>query len=112
MTNTGVITFRSIDVQNGPSQLVKNSPGIIENYFISNDAAAVRYVKFYNKVGAIAASDTPLLTLRIPAGASANMATLGWIFSVAISIRATVNRVDTDDTAPTAGDVIVNLGYG
>jgi hypothetical protein len=51
-----------------------------------------------------------MMTLAIPAGASANAAGLGWRFTNAISIRATVNRGDTDDTAPTAGDVIVNLG--
>ncbi len=102
--------YRNIDVQNGTATLVRSSPGMIDNYFISNAAAATRYIKIYNKTGAVAATDTPALTLALPAGASANAANLGWRFNAAISIRATVNRIDTDDTAPTAGDVIVNLG--
>ena len=102
--------YRNIDVQNGTSTLVRNSPGVIDNYFISNSAAATRYIKLYNKVSAVPASDTPVLTLALPAGASANSANLGWRFTNAISVRATVNRIDTDDTAPTTGDVIVNFG--
>ena len=102
--------YRNIDLQTGTSTLVRNSPGVIDNYFISNAAAATRFIKIYDKVGALAASDTPKLTLALPAGASANAANLGWRFTNAISIRATANRIDADDTAPTAGDVIVNLG--
>ncbi len=83
---------------------------MIDNYYISNAAAATRYIKIYNKSGAVAASDTPVVTIALPAGASANASNLGWRFNTAISIRATVNRIDTDDTAPSAGDVIVNIG--
>jgi hypothetical protein len=52
------------------------------------------------------------LTIPIPPGAAANLSIpSGIAFASGIGIRATQLLADTDNTAPTAGDVIVDLWY-
>ena len=104
-------TYRSLDVQ--PTGFnIKSSPGEVGGWFISNQATAARYVKLYDKATAPSSSDTPLLTLAIPASSAANVLSVSGIdFKNGIGIRATVNIADNDTTAPTANDVVTCIFY-
>jgi hypothetical protein len=104
-------TYRSLDCQ--PAGVnIKSSAGEVAGWFISNQAGAVRYVKLYDKATAPSSSDTPKLTIAIPANSAANViAPAGIDFTAGIGIRGTTGVADNDTTAPTANDIIVNLFY-
>jgi hypothetical protein len=108
--DTNQTVYRSLDVQNGTSATIRNGDCILRSWFISNVAATARFVKLYNKVSATS-SDTPIVTIALPAGASANISGLFWYFTAGLSIRCTTVASDADNTAPTANDVIANIGY-
>lgn len=103
---------RNIDVDES-ADLIKATGGVICGYFIHNKNAATLYVKFYDKVtAATVGTDTPLLTLPMPAGASANVEFAGGIpFTAGLSVGATTGVADNDTGAPGANDCIVNTFY-
>lgn len=110
-TTGGLSVYRSLDV-NATGQVAKNAAGQLYGYYLYNNSAATRYVKLYNQSGAPASTDTPLMTLPIPAGAAANVAyPSGIAFSAGIGIRATTGIADNDNAAPGTNDVVVNLYY-
>lgn len=93
-------------------QMVKSSAGSLCGYFVYNNAASTRYVKFYNKATAATNSDTPVFVLAIPGGSAANVFVTGMVtFTTGISIRATTGVANADNNAPTANDVVVNVFY-
>ena len=69
-------------------------------------------MKIYNKATAPTQSDTPVMTIPIPAGGAANVEfSNGIAFAAGISYRASTAVADNDTGAPTANDVVVNLLY-
>jgi hypothetical protein len=104
-------TYRTLDCQ--PTGVnIKSSAGEIAGWYISNQASSVRYVKLYDKATAPASTDTPLLTIAIPANSAANvLAPAGVNTTSGIGIRGTTGVADNDTGAPTANDIIVNLFY-
>jgi hypothetical protein len=100
---------------------VKNTAGAVCSLTLINYATGgARHVKFYNKASApTPASDTPVYTFCLPAATSATQPTVvafsgppaGLQFSTGISYAIVVNESDTDNTAASANDVSVNLGY-
>jgi len=110
--DNGASTYRNISLL-ATGQLIKAGGGNVFGYFIANNAATVRYVKFYDKLTApTVGTDTPLLTLPIPASSAANYYLgPGVQFSAGIGIGATTLVADSDATAPTANDVVVNIFY-
>ncbi len=110
-TTGGTSIYRNLDV-GVTGAIVKNTPGQLYGYFISNNAATARFVKVYNKATAPTQADTPVMTLQIPAAGAANLSqTIGAAFSAGISLRATTGVADNDTGAPTTNDVIVNVFY-
>ena len=105
-------TYRNISLL-ATGLLIKGGPGIVYGYYISNVAAATRFVKFYNKVTApTVGTDTPLLTICLPASSAANVYFGPGIgFGLGIGIGATQLVADADATAPAANDVVVNVFY-
>ena len=103
---------RNLDVDESGDLLITGNR-VLFGYFISNKNAAAIYVKFYNKATApTVGTDTPLLTLSIPAASAANQEFLGGIpFSLGIGMGATTAGADADVGAPAASDVIVNVLY-
>jgi len=111
-TSGGYTIYRDIDLdETGIS--VKGSAGQIYGWFMHNKAASTLYVKFYNSSGApTVGTDTPILTIPIPAGASANVEFLGGIAcSSGIGIGCTTGVADNDTGAPGANEMIVNVFY-
>lgn len=108
--------YRSLDVQNGTAANVKSAPGRIMGWYISNANAAAVFVKFYNKAAATVGTDTPYLTVRIPASSATNVnwgygPGAGIPFDTALSIGATTGVADANTTAPTANDIVANVFY-
>lgn len=82
-------------------------------YFLSNQAAAVCYVKLYDKASApTVGTDTPKLTLAIPSTASANVTLVHPVqFTSGLAFAITTGPTDGDTGAVAANDVVVNLAY-
>jgi hypothetical protein len=103
--------YRTLDGQ--PAGVsVKATPGEVGGWYFSNVATSVRFIKLYDKATAPTSSDTPKLTIPLPATSAANvLAAAGIDFTAGIGIRVTTGVADGDTGAPTANDVTVNLLY-
>jgi hypothetical protein len=112
-TTGGCSIYRSISLVTSPGICIKASAGQVYGWYIANNASSVRYVKFYNKATApTVGTDTPVMTLAVPANAAANVAyPHGIAFATGIGIGATTGVADNDTTAPSANDVIVNINW-
>lgn len=94
--------------------LVKAAAATLYSLDCYNAAAAVRYLKLYNKATAPApASDTPFRTIALkPADRTVIAFPAGLAFSTGLGFALTVNAADTDATALTAADVVgLNIDY-
>lgn len=93
---------------------IKTSAGTLYNIGASNTGAAAAYVKLYNKASApTVGTDTPVLTLVVPAGGSATfgLGTLGHRFTTGIGMAITNLAADSDTTAVAAGQVKVLTSF-
>src|SRR3989344_1428993 len=111
-TSGGLSVYRNINlVATGIN--IKSSAGQIYGWVLFNDSAAVRYVKLYNKSSSPSVgSDTPFMTIPLPAGGGANVNfTSGITLSNGIGIGATTGITDLNTSSPAAYDVIVNIIY-
>lgn len=111
-TSGGLTTYRSLDL-GSTGVAVKTSAGQLYGYYLyNNSSSATRFVKIYDKASAASSSDTPVMTLPIPAGSAANVSFgAGIAFASGISVRATTAIADNDTGAPSTNDVVVNLLY-
>ena len=111
-TSGGLSAYRSLDL-GSTGVAVKTSAGQLYGYYLyNNSSSATRFVKIYDKASAASSSDTPALTLPIPAGSAANVSFgAGIAFASGISVRATTAIADNDTGAPSTNDVVVNLLY-
>lgn len=93
---------------------IKTSAGTLYNIAASNTGAAAAYVKLYNKASApTVGTDTPVLTLVVPAGGSAafGLGSLGHRFTTGIGMAITNRAADSDTTAVAAGQVKVLTSF-
>lgn len=87
---------------------VKTSAGKLVRIRGYNAAASIRYLKLYNKASApTVGTDTPVLTLAIPASGSFefDLGALGFPFATGIAYAITGAAADADTTAIAAGDI-------
>lgn len=94
------------------SNVIKAKRGLVVGVTIHNVAAAVRYVKLYDTIAGStpASTDVPVIRYEIPAG-STFVDPTPTAFGSQISFRMTVNQADSDATAVTAGDIVLNVKY-
>jgi hypothetical protein len=119
-TNGGLSVFRSLDLDETEED-VKTSAGCLYKIRATNRTTSVRYLKLYNATAAnvTVGTTTPIDTITIPAGGSADLATvltesfggLGLTFDTALSMAVTTGFADNDTGAPGANDVIVSAYY-
>lgn len=109
--------FRSIDTQVGPT-LVAAGVKKISLLDVHNNAAAARFLKFYDKAtAAVIGTDVPVLTIQLGAGQHIFNDCTGQdgagllLFKLGIVVSATNLIADADATAPTANDVVMNIVY-
>ena len=95
--------------------LIKTGQTSLRGYYLANNAATARFVKLYNKATAPASTDTPLVTMILPATSAANIVFGSEAgvdaFTLGLGIRSTTGIADADVGAPTANDVVVNIYY-
>lgn len=112
-TTGGCTIFRSIDLDESEEE-VKASAGTVYGWYFHNANASTLYIKFYNLTAAntTVGTSTPVMTLPIPTGASANLGMpYGIKFDTAITVAATTGVADNDTGAPSANDIQVNIFY-
>lgn len=107
-STTGTTAFvKSAATTNATS--VKASAGNLLGMFLSNNSAATKYVKFYNKASApTVGTDTPVFVLAIPAAGSIDVDGNAWAyprFSTGIAYAITGAATDADTTAVAVNDV-------
>lgn len=89
--------------------LVKASAGNLYNLNMTNNSAATKFVKFFNKATApVPGTDAPVLVFAIPAGQTVNVVyEVPWRFATGIGFAITGLGTDADATAVAAGDVLL-----
>jgi hypothetical protein len=111
-TDLGLTKYRNIDLdETGVS--VTSSATNLYGWYLFNAASAIRYVKLYNKAtAATVGTDTPYMTIPLPAGGGANvMMDIPIPFTLGLSAGATTGVADNNTGAPAANEVIVHLFY-
>lgn len=93
--------------------VAKASAGVLHMISGYNAAAAVRYVKVYNKATApTVGTDTPILTLAVPPSAAFAFDIGGLYFSTGIAYALTTGAADADTGALTLADIVgLNVVY-
>lgn len=100
--------------------LALNSTGVavtaaatrIFGWSLTNSAAAIRYVKLYNKATAATQADTPVFTIGIPTLATVSFYPSGGVnFPLGLSIRCVTEAADAGTTGATTGDVLAHVLY-
>jgi len=105
-------SYISAGSANQDSQVVKALPGQLYGYDLFNNAAAVRYVRIYDKATPPTSADTPVRRLELPAGGGAvRLYGNGLNFNAGIAFRITTGPTDGDTGTCVASDVYVNLDY-
>lgn len=117
-TSGGTSIFRSLDLDESEEE-IKGSAGQVYWIHAINLASSKRYLKFYNATAAnvTVGTTTPVLTFVIPTQGDTNgtgfvlQVPMGIAFDTAITVAATTALADNDTGAPSANDVVVNIGY-
>jgi hypothetical protein len=109
----GVATYSVLWPNNTTPVQIKTSGGRIKTYSFFNGANAIRYVRLYDQLRSpLQASDTPFWRVGIPATAEVHLPLSdGLPFMTALWIAVTTGVADTDTTAPSANDVIINMSF-
>ena len=111
MARTTVKYARVLDAQVAGG-VIQVGVSTVNTLIVGNVAAAARYLKLYDKATAATVADTPILTLMIPAGAAFIVNPVPALhFALGLTYRCTTLPADADATAPTAGDVVLNVGF-
>jgi hypothetical protein len=92
---------------------IKASSGTLYGYEIFNAAAAVRFVKLFNKATApTPGTDTPFRTIGIPAGGTKNFnSDIGIAMGTGIGVATTTGIADLDNTAVAAADLVIDIAW-
>lgn len=116
-TTGGLDMHSKLDYVNTPVD-VKASAGTVYGITVFNMTASPFYIKFYNETTSVnRATHTPVLRFAVPANASSSGA--GFVFNVPqglaftsqIQYAITTGVADTDTTAISSGDAVVNIAY-
>lgn len=105
---------KKISLASTNSTLIKSGNSVLGAIIAINLTSTVKYVKIYDKATSpTIGTDTPILTLPIPA----NTAGAGFVLPVAVMTNLGIGygitgaASDNDTTAVGAGEVVVNFLY-
>lgn len=116
-TAGGLSIFRSLDLDEGTCEIVKNSPGNVYGFIITNLATSIRYIKFYDATSGTVGTGTPAMTVPVPGNATDdttlvfNQGGMGITFATGIVCGASTGLADNDTGAPGANDVLITVFY-
>lgn len=112
MSGPNALSFRLLAAANDNATNIKPEGGYLLGWLINNVAVADRFVKIYNKATAPASTDTPFVTIKIPASSDRTFVNSNGLYLPrGIGLRITNLVADADATAPTAGDLLLNIFY-
>lgn len=110
-TSGGATPYRNLDL-GVTGQVIKASAGQLYGYYVANQSASWRYLKWYDKATAPTQADTPVFTYPLPPNSAGHRGIPpGVAFAAGISVRASTAIADNDTGAPTANDVVLNAEY-
>lgn len=112
-SDTSLSIFKNVDLDEA-DVAVKAGRGQVYGWFLQNTSAGVRYFKLYNATAAnvTVGTTTPVITIGLPAGASANvMSPMGILFSTAITAACVTGVADNSTGAPGANECVANIFY-
>ena len=113
-TLNGLTVSSTIAAGSNNATNLKASAGNV--YFVqgcNTTAATARYIKLYNKATApTCGTDVPTFRLLVPANSciTANLQ-VGYAFGTGIGFCMVTGAADSDNTAVTASDMFLNIGY-
>ena len=115
-TAGGLSISRDIDLDNSTLTVVKNAPGQLYGWDITNTTTATVFVKFYDATSGTLGTGTPVMTVAIPGNASddtlsSKSMAYGIIFATGICVGAGTGVADADNTDPGANGVVANIYY-
>lgn len=116
-TAGGLSISRDIDLDNGTLTVVKNAPGQVYGWDITNTTTGTVFVKFYDATSGTLGTGTPVLTIAIPGNASddtlhtKNFGAMGLAFATGICVGAGTGVADNDTGDPGANGVVANIYY-
>lgn len=113
-TGSGGLTgHTAVSAASNNATSVKASAGRVYAIIATNNGAAARYLKFYNKASAPSpASDTPVATYMLPAGGGlCRITDIGLVFSTGIAYAIVAGIGVTNNTSISADEVAVNIEY-
>jgi len=112
-TSGGYSVSRLLSAASTNATSVKASAGQVYGFYLFNSAAYTVFFKLYNKASApTVGTDTPFMTIPIPAGGGAVADFDGGIaMGTGIAFAITKLIADTDTTVVAANDLAVNLFY-
>lgn len=115
-TSGGLSVARLISAASTNSTNVKASAGQLYNLCVINVGSTVRYLKLYNKATApTVGTDTPVITLPIPASTNGNgfefSVPHGIAFSLGIGYGITSGPADNNADAINANEVFLMIAY-
>lgn len=110
--------YKNIDVDESEDEVVAG-PVTVQWLVVTNLGTAKRYLKFYDALAAdvVVGTTVPDLTFPVPAQADGNGGGFllpipsGMHFATACTVAATTGIADNDTGAPSANEVVINLGY-
>lgn len=110
----GLKDFHYISAAGADAALIKNSPGQVYGYDLSNNSAtAITYIKLYNlNTIPVPGTGTPFRTIAIPANSSKNLSIPeGLAFSNGIGFSVVGGAADNDTTAVLLAQVTVDIDW-
>jgi hypothetical protein len=116
MLGSGDLIFETIWPGNTTPQAPDGAGNVPRNlcgYTIVNTAAAARYVKLFNKATApTMGTDTPAMVIPLAAGTTVHLSfSRPPLFALGLWVSTTTGISNSDNTAPAASDILMNLLY-
>ncbi len=108
-----MIPHRAVSAASDNNTLVKTGPCRLRHITVNNVNAAVRYLHLYDKATApTAGTDTPVLTIPIPAGTSRDIphGNGGFVFELGLGYSLTTSISGASGNV-SANEHVVSLGY-
>lgn len=105
--------LRNLDVDES-ADIGVAKPCELYGWYLYNNKASAVYLKLYDSAAAATlGTDTPVMTIGLPASSAANLLSeLPFAyFSKGISVGATTDVADAGTTALAANDLVINLFY-
>jgi len=112
---SSVLAFKLNSAATNNATLIKAGTGQLYSLVVTNNNAAVRYLKVYDKATLpVPGTDVPALTIQIPIGTYVhlNFGTFGLSYSLGLGISLGTVATDTPDaTTVSAREHKLNIAY-